>query len=582
MQNTTTILYNFWPSHYVKDRKINNNIWHDFTIYIPSYQGTASGSITFEYVKSGISRPIYIDNVEVYEAIPTPVPAQTNVYLADCELSSKFNLTALQPSDTRFSYKWYRTTSEAASDLVTDPTQAGVGTYYLYAWSDCTGSSVLSYPSLTVRVHPAEGCCETNVIRDGTFTVLDKADDGRDVPKGDTKDDGGINWKRNFTNNNPENDIRNRDGQNVFYMYNIAIAAWDRAIYQQNAKISRWGVNEIEFDFKYGDNRLVENYSYVILSPNYGTNYFSSSPRRGLPSNTEVLQIEKGLLFYASKWRLNIPSGITAYVNGSKASSGSYAYNINQKYRIKIVVPANYSQNAYGGLGFVFGPNTEKYIGNISVIVKNPDTPNLANSTVQADCSDGTGDLTTLLSSSNITNYLAGLQYRWFTTNSSSGTMVANPQKAEPGTYYLFAKNPDTECFSSTGAKATVVRNCATINGAVYNDWDGAGVGGINNQPAVQNAVLYAILVNPGNNQVLKSMQLNADGTFSFVASPSTPYRVVISDRNAALVVLPLVLSAGDCFHRETINDSPDGTADGKALYHWRRNSYYNRKLWFQ
>jgi len=62
----------------------------------------------------------------------------------------------------------------------------------------------------------------------------------------------------------------------------------------------------------------------------------------------------------------------------------------------------------------------------------------------------------------------------------------------------------------------------------VYDDWDGAANGGISNQSAVQNAQLYALLVNSANN-VVKSMKLKADdGSFLFTGAKNTVYYVMI------------------------------------------------------
>ena len=254
------------------------------------------------------------------------------------------------------------------------------------------------------------------------------------------------------------------------------------------------------------------------------------------------------------------------YVDNTSATSGA-TYNCNQKYRIKIIVPANYSTNTHGGFGFVAGRTVSQYIGNISVKVSNPNKPNLTNTTLQANCSDGSADLTTLAMAGNVTNYLAGLQYRWFTANSSTGTMVPDPQKAAPGTYYLFAFNPDTQCYSDEATVVTVTKNCPVISGTVYDDWDGVSAGnGINNRSPVQDAALYALLMNPTTHQVVKSMQLTAAGTFSFDGVANTQYYVMISGRNAApgtAVSLVAPYPTGTVSTGETVGGTLDGTADG-------------------
>ena len=274
-----SVFYNYWPSHYVTDGKINNNVWHDFTLIIPTYQGAATGSLTFEYTRTGLSRSVYLDNVEVHELLPTPVPAQTNVYLPNCDAGTRYNLTTLQPADPKYSYIWYRGTSPGMTNSVSDPTKVEVGTYHLFSESVCTGTAY-SHPSVAVTVHGASGCCGANVIKDGTFSETDPSNSpsGYLVPKGDNSNNKGIYWRRSFTDNDAQNPIRSEGGQNVFYAVSASSSAWPRAIYQENTKISRWGVREIEFDFFYATTSNTDPSIVVLSQRSDSASYFSGNP----------------------------------------------------------------------------------------------------------------------------------------------------------------------------------------------------------------------------------------------------------------------------------------------------------------
>ena len=274
------------------------------------------------------------------------------------------------------------------------------------------------------------------------------------------------------------------------------------------------------------------------------------------------------------KWEVSaIKNGITVKVNGEVAQQDVRKYNVDEVYRITIEVPANFDNSGvdfFGGIAF-WGSNTvDKYIDNVSVRVLNPDAPILKTNSVAASCPDGLGNLNLLSDPSNRENNknLTGLEYRWFYENSSTGAMVVDPTKVAPGTYYLFTFNPDTECYSDNGTAVTVIQDCPVIKGTVYDDWDGAANGGISNQSAVQNAQLYALLVNSANN-VVKSMKLKADdGSFLFTGAKNTVYYVMISTHDVPVGTLhrqPGVCS-GNLPTGETLNGTVDGTADGKSV----------------
>ncbi|HHT22647.1 MAG TPA: T9SS type A sorting domain-containing protein [Bacteroidales bacterium] len=573
----TTILCNYFPSYYVTDGKIENDIWHEFTFTIDNYTGTTSGSLTFEYTKTGISRPVYIDHVKVYELIPTPVPTQITVYASTC--GGTYNLTQLNPTDTKYTYTWYRSTNTAMTNQVSDPTKAEVGTYYLFARSTCTGTDNYSYPSTAVTVNPKVGCCGSNVVLDGTFSETDPSNSptGYLVPKGDNTDGGGVYWKRNYTNKDqdfhiaPSITLTNGTMTNAVKM--ISKAGQNSLIYQRNSNIDRWMRKVVEFDFAFSPiTDPKENGIFAVyLKP--GITSINGGWNNSTTFGPYIAEFTKDK--NSNKvWVSGIPSGIIVKVDGVPATVGNInnaIYTANTLYRITIEVPANYGNSAtdyYGGIGFWGSKEIGKGFDNVRVESSNPDAPILTNNTVVADCLDESGNLTTLSVGTNITNYLSTLQYRWFITNSSEGAMVPDPLKAAPGTYYLFAFNPATGCYSYTGTRGTVVLDCPVINGTVYHDWDGVNTGGIDNQLPIQDAVVYPLLVNPANNQVVKSMQLNTDGTYSFVGVKNTQYYVMITHHEtAAGTTVPTAPAypSGSSPTGETVNGTLDGTANGKS-----------------
>lgn len=578
-----TIFHNHWPRHYVTDGEINNNIWHDFTITIPNYTGPASGELTFDYTLNGASRMVYLDNVEVYEIIPTPVPSTDNVNLPDCEPNTKYDLTGLEPADAKYTYTWFRSTDTSIfTNEVYDPTQVGVGTYYLFAKSKCGFvNNKYSYPSVAVTVNPGEGCCGNNVVMDGTFDQTQKVG-SYDIPIGDTYIGGGTYWNRNFTNADNEFHITPTvTFPSTFYGGSWTLTkalkmahetlAWNKLIFQKNSKISRWGKKIIEFDYVFTTNAYPSHFA-IYLEPKdiQGKNYLGTTSYAPW-----LAHFYKAGFSATKKWEVSaIKNGITVKVNGEVAQQDVRKYNVDEVYRITIEVPANFDNSGvdfFGGIAF-WGSNTvDKYIDNVSVRVLNPDAPILKTNSVAASCPDGLGNLNLLSDPSNRENNknLTGLEYRWFYENSSTGAMVVDPTKVAPGTYYLFTFNPDTECYSDNGTAVTVIQDCPVIKGTVYDDWDGAANGGISNQSAVQNAQLYALLVNSANN-VVKSMKLKADdGSFLFTGAKNTVYYVMISTYDvpvgtpapAAPAYAPGNLPTG-----ETLNGTVDGTADGKSV----------------
>ena len=566
---TSSIIYTVFPVHYVTDGIIYNKIRHDFTFTIPDYQGASSGEITFEYTRTGVSRTIYLDNVVVYEIIPTPVPTTSHVHMADCDVSTTYDLTTLQPANPKYIYRWFTSTNTSMTNEVPNPTKAGVGNYYLFASATCTGTNNYSFPSTTVMVHPGLNCCQTNVIRDGTFSQTDPSDSpkGYLVPKGDNTNNGGIHWKRNFTDQDKLNHIAPVDGQNVFYMpHNFG---WHKAIYQENAQISRWVSKIIEFDIYY-DQSSHEDRFQVILSPPpaNSVDYIRHDPSTVL--TPYVVRLYKNI----NGWRVDVVRpGINVWVDNQLYNpQNPITYNNAQKYRVKITVPANYAidgKYAYGGICLQAQSPGLKYVGNISVIAGNPETPSLINTTVNTSCPKGLGDLTPLAMGSNMNNYSPELHYHWFTTNSSEEVRVADPQNVPVGKYYVFAFDPNTRCYSNSGTEVTVIQSCPVIEGTVYHDWDGSA-NGINNLNPVSNAFLYALLVNPDNNQVVKSIKLTADGKFSFAGATSTSYYVMISNRDVAVGVTAPTAPAyplGTKATGETVDDVLETgvDADGKS-----------------
>ena len=562
-----TVFYNYWPSHYVTDGKINNNIWHDFVLTIPDYQGTTSATLTFEYTKTGISRMVYLDNVEVYEVIPTPVPTNTNVYLSSCDAGTTYNLNTLNPSDTRYTYTWYIDATHTT--IVSDPTKVGVGAYYLFATDNCNGTTKYSFPSTVVNVHSMPGCCGGNVVMDGGFDQYQMAGSYR-IPLGDNTNGGGIYWKRNFTNNDGEfhitpNITLGTQKLNAVKFTDAALR-YNKTIYQKNSKISRWGTKIIEFDLAISSHTLASFFA-VYLKPDI-PNLYSNLDRSDL-GNHLLLIYKNG---FGGSWYIpgldGIPNGVKVWLDGQPAVTGySPNYSNNRFYRITIEVPINFGNSGsdyFGGIAFWSGNRVTKYIDNVSVTVSLPERPILTTATVAGNCPDGLANLYSL-GAGNITNRQVGWDYYFFYENSSVGARVKDPTQAPPGTYYMFAYNKDLECYSTQGTAVTVTKSCPEVKGSVYDDWDGV-IGGIANKTTVQNSVLYVHLVNPTNNLVLKSTQLKADGTYTMTGAVNTPYRAVLSDRNAAVgnpapAYIPGVIPTGETVNgaTEVLPEKPDG-----------------------
>lgn len=508
---------------------LGNNIWHIVELYVPAYaSGGTTGNLVFEENgATGMSRQIRIDDAALFEAIPTPVPQQTTVTLADCDITTT-DLTKLNPTDGAYTYTWYADVT--GTTAVSDATKAPIGTYYLFASkTNCSNNTAKSLPSAAVTVNGAPGCCNTNVIQDGGFDQTDASDSPKNffVPKGDNSTGGGLYWKRNVTNaDNYFNIADYSDGTTTLKgaVNSIKNGGKAKAIFQPNNKICLTGTKVITFDFVTGSRNADGAFS-IFLTPPSGVDFTIS----GVFTEPPAVRILK---FFSDTNTIckveSIAQDVTATVGGVNVTKNS-TFTSNKVVRVVITVPENLA-NAYGGLAFYGDSTFNWYIDNVSVTVAPPaaQSPTVASGSIA--CGSTTFDL------SAATPTKSGYAYEWY-SDAAGTNRVTDITKVPAGNYYLKTISTCSGCSSINPTAFTVSRaNCASISGKVYVDYDGTanGVSGGSADGDGQSAGLFAHLVNSSDN-VVTSVPVNSDGTYSMTATPASGnFRVFINNSQLA------------------------------------------------
>lgn len=569
---TGTVYYNYWPEHYVNDGKVNNNIWHKFNLYIPNYTGATNGSLTFEYVKTGASRLVYLDNIEVYEAIPTPVPTKTTDTIATC--GGTYDLTKLNPAVAGYTYTWYADANHTTP--VATPTAVAPGTYYLFATNSCQPG--YSYASTVVTIKGAPGCCGSNLVTNGSFNTYTTSGTnvGNSNIKGTPKVTSIQGWTYNPSlyaavgiGNYPSgasgmlgldpvsgqgpnmsqtiNGIATADTQNLSFQFALEHVI---SIYQvRNVKISLGGT--FLFNLSVGkdgggnvrvgitgvNTAVVSN---LKINGNTYTPPTKTPPDTGTGGDIFVVSVNQSPNPLYSSTLYNL----SATLKGITSSTSDFTIAVNE--------------------------GTVPFFDNVSIsnnppAAENPKDMNTATAGVIdgiAACPSNTFNLIT--ANPNTT----GHNYVWY-SDSAGTTIVQDPTKVGPGTYYM--KTVSTSgCESTTLTSFTVTSNCPTYSGKVFQDYNGASVNGIaaTTNPATEVGTsgrgLYVAIVD-ATGKVINTTAVNGDGTFTLNGNGTAVKAIlaypqpVIGSTLTAAALQPNYVSTGEAINSTT----PNGTADG-------------------
>lgn len=484
-----------------------NNIWHEVTLYVPGY---TSGDLSFEYTRTlGVSRQIRLDNVELRELMPTPVPTQTTVETTSCDATT-YDLTSLNPADPNYTYAWYNDANHTSP--VATPTAAPIGTYYLFATSTCAQSCV-SNASTAVTVKKPDGCCGSkNEVSNPSFT---------DDTNGDGKAWDGWNFPNSITGFDIVNSTTIRNTSRLSFAGRSSVLHFYQAVndyrIQQTVKTCPGGAVRIAFDFaavEYTTAGIDQAMDVNLDGTTYLNIYIEDT---GFTDDDKI-------------WFAGIPStGVTVKVKNLTtneeiiAQNGTSDLNFIQPgqkdfYRITIDI-ANYAGAENSLLDFFFRRYMDWFIDNVTIKNFEPIAEDPTSVNVNTTCPSGTFNLTT----TQPTTY-SNHQYTWY-ADAAGTTLVSDPTKVKAGTYYMKTISTCSGCEATTLKPIIVTQACPTVAGTLYNNYDGGNFSG---NTGTSGGGLFASLVDAGGT-VISTVGISNDGSYSLIGTIGSNLKVIIT-----------------------------------------------------
>lgn len=516
---------------------LGNNVWHDVVLYVSNYTGAISGELELEYEKTGYSRQIRIDNVEVYDALPKPELTNQTKELASCDATTADLTTGLYTPKPGFSYEWHTVSSNpSASTLVANPASAGIGIYYLYikgSNSDCsTGGTANCYSpaSNVVTVTAKAGCCGGNKITNPGF-------DGNSSTGWTLEGSAQLVTNSDYTT--AMGDVLNvwktppATGDTWVKLYARNVTRPDGVLKRNDIELCPVTNKKFQFDIVVDEqsgllsDRLLE----VSLG---GVMLFKIKAHVFSPHRIEFIAIKNGVTILVKRGAstFSIPSQNNQLFQYSTTSATlPYRYTVSADINPSLVgfIPNNKELKfkGYAEVGW--------FLDNISLSESKPTAASPTSTSANANCATNTYNLTTTQPTT------AGFKYIWYDgANPATANRIADPTKVAPGTYYMQTISECSTCKSDNTTAFTVNQNCPIIKGTLYADYDGASNGidkvGTTNSTAVGHSGggLYALLVD-STGKVVRTSKINTDGTYQLIAPSVGNHYVLIHNEDVAI-----------------------------------------------
>lgn len=582
-----TVYYNYWPEHYVTDGLVNNNIWHKFNLYIPNYTG-GNGSLSFEYVKTGAARLVYIDNVEVYEVIPTPVPTKTTDTVATC--GGTYDLTKLNPAVAGYTYTWY---ADAGHNTpVANPKAVAPGTYYLFVTNGCQPG--YSYASTAVTIKGAPGCCGSNLVTNGGFDTYTTSGTniGNSNIKGTPKVTTITGWTYNPTLYAAVG-VGNYPSGASGMLGMDATSGQDPTMAQTINGIATADTQSLSFQFAL--EQVMAIYQVRNVKIYLGSTFLfnlsvgkdgGGNVRVGVTGvNTAVVSnLKINGNAYTSPSVTPVDSGVGGAPFVSSVDSSPTPLYSSTIYSLSATLKGITSSTS--NFTIVTNEGAVPFFDNVSIsnnppVAESPKDMNTATAGVidgVAACPSNTFNLTTANPNT------AGHNYVWY-SDSVGATMIQDPTKVGPGTYYM-------KTVSSSGCEATpltsftVTSSCPTYSGKVFQDYNGSSVNGIaaTATPATEVGTsgrgLYVAIVDAAS-KVINTTSVNSDGTFTLSGDGTAVKAILVYPQPAigstltAAALQPNYVSTGEAINSTAPNGTPDGISPTWAAGTSTSNIYF-------